>query len=179
MRWNAIYNRIKDIYYPVGVEIGVYQGELSKNILSLHPGLKWIMIDAWSQNTYEGKDDSAVSPIWRERYENNAEENFQQAYANVEKYGDRASLLRLNSIEASKLFSDNTLDIVFADASHDYKSISSDSIAWWPKIKKGGYMCGHDYEVPEFPDIKSAVHNIFKGYSIELDEDFTWFVRKI
>lgn len=179
MRWNAIYNRIKDIYYPVGAEVGVYQGELSKNILSLHSGLKWIMVDSWSVNTYTGKNNNAVSPLWRERYENNAEENFKKAYDNVEKYGDRASLLRLNSIDASKLFKDNTLDLVFADASHDYESLINDSTAWWPKIKTGGYMCGHDYGVENFPDIKSAVQDLFKDYTIELDVDFTWFVRKI
>lgn len=180
MRWNAIYNRIKDLYYPAGVEVGVYQGELSKNILSLHPYLRWIMIDAWSEDTYEGKDERAVSPEWRERYEKNAEENFKQALLNIKPYASRANFLRLKSIDAAKLFKDNIFDIGFIDAAHDYDSIINDCRAWWPKIKPGGYLSGHDYEVPDpkFPDVKRALQDIFKGYIIELDEDFTWFVKK-
>lgn len=178
MRWNAIYNRIKDLYHPVGVEIGVFRGELSKNILSLHPGLSWIMIDTWSTTTYKDKDEKAASPAWRNLFENKALENLIIANSNINAYRDRALIVRGQSLEAISLFKNSLFDIVFIDAAHDYVSLTSDIINWWSLVKKGGYICGHDYEVDTCPDVKRALQDIFKYSNIELDEDFTWFVRK-
>jgi len=36
-------------------------------------------------------------------------------------------------------------DFVYVDARHDYKGVYEDMVAYWPKLKKGGIMAGHDY----------------------------------
>ena len=50
------------------------------------------------------------------------------------------------SVEAASKFEDNSLDFVYIDADHAYDACQKDMDAWWPKVKKGGWMCGHDYE---------------------------------
>ena len=36
-------------------------------------------------------------------------------------------------------------DFVYVDARHDYKGILLDLTEWWPLLRKGGIMAGHDY----------------------------------
>lgn len=36
-------------------------------------------------------------------------------------------------------------NLVFIDGDHSYEAIKSDIAAWWPLVKDGGVLCGHDY----------------------------------
>lgn len=75
--------------------------------------------------------------------------------------------IRMLSVEAAKLFSDNSLDFVFIDAQHDYDSVYNDITSWLPKIKNGGIIAGHDYCNGTFNGVSRAVNSIFSsfGYS--------------
>lgn len=50
-----------------------------------------------------------------------------------------------DSAESAELFADGSLDGVFIDAAHDYESVVRDLAAWYPKVKPGGIIAGHDY----------------------------------
>lgn len=52
----------------------------------------------------------------------------------------------MSSEEATKIFEDGILDLVFIDGDHRYPGIKADLVDWLPKIKKGGIICGHDCE---------------------------------
>ena len=54
--------------------------------------------------------------------------------------------LVMKSAQASQIFADNTLDLVFIDGDHYYKSVMEDIASWYPKLKKNGIICGHDCE---------------------------------
>ena len=49
------------------------------------------------------------------------------------------------SMEAAEDFGDGSLDFVYIDANHKYVNVSLDLRAWWPKVRPGGVLCGHDY----------------------------------
>jgi hypothetical protein len=51
-----------------------------------------------------------------------------------------------------------TLDAVYVDASHDYKSVCTDIDSWLPHVRIGGYMGGHDYD---FYNVRKAVDERF------------------
>lgn len=50
------------------------------------------------------------------------------------------------SLEAVNDFEDASLDAVYIDGAHDYPNVKADLVAWKRKVKKGGIICGHDYQ---------------------------------
>lgn len=55
--------------------------------------------------------------------------------------------IKLKSNDAISLFEDETFDLIYIDGAHDYENVSKDIKSWIPKIKKGGYISGHDFSV--------------------------------
>lgn len=79
------------------------------------------------------------------------------------------SILLKESVAGSHEFLDNSLSMVFLDASHDYESVKRDIIAWLPKVKIGGILAGDDVGVPNegirvWPGIKQAVDELLPGW---------------
>ena len=171
--WQNIQRRIKDIEYPVGAEIGVHRGDFSRSLLDSIRGLTLYMIDAWSFNTYDHVYDTEESATKTKLnyYIYKWIENYKSACDCMRAYPGHAFVLRGMSLDIVKMFSDGFFDFVYIDAAHDYESVKKDIIAWTLKVKKGGYICGHDYGV--FPGVKKAVDEIFPD--AEIDSDFTWF----
>lgn len=67
------------------------------------------------------------------------------------------------SKRAAKLFPPGGVDFCFIDGDHSYASVMDDLAAWWPKIKPGGSLAGHDYRqtAPWLIDVTRAVHDFF------------------
>jgi glycosyltransferase involved in cell wall biosynthesis len=85
------------------------------------------------------------------------------------------------SIRASCLFPDAGVDFCFIDGDHSYESVTADLTAWWPKIKPGGIIAGHDYrqQAPWLVDLTRAVHDFFKVEDAAHPlVSSCWFVRK-
>ena len=105
----------------------------------------------------------------------------QQAERRTDFAKDRANIIRLRSTEAAEIVSDASRDFVFIDADHSYEGCAADIAAWAPKVKPGGWLCGHDYDVPQFPKfgVKQAVDEFIEknGLLLELGENFTYFIR--
>lgn len=49
------------------------------------------------------------------------------------------------SVDMARNFEDETLDLIYIDADHREPAIRADLSAWVPKVKKGGFVAGHDY----------------------------------
>ena len=66
---------------------------------------------------------------------------------NIEFFGlsDTVFLTTISSEEASNLFSMNSLDFIFIDGDHTYQGVKRDIEIWYPKLKPGKIICGHDY----------------------------------
>ena len=65
--------------------------------------------------------------------------------------------IRLPSVKAARCFEDGELDFVFIDGEHSYEAVKADVRAWWPKIRNGGFLIGHDYNPKRFPGVCRAV----------------------
>lgn len=121
----------------VGVEVGVYQAEFATHILKNWKGEKLYLVDAWRY--FEGIEDI------NNKDPNTQLDNFAHTFMNVYEFDKKAVIIRDLSVEAAKLFKDGSLDFVYIDASHDHVNVYNDMVAWYPKIKKSGILCGHDY----------------------------------
>jgi hypothetical protein len=53
--------------------------------------------------------------------------------------------LRGYSVPMAHMIPNASLDLVYVDAAHDYRNARNDVLAYWPKLKPGGVMAGHDF----------------------------------
>lgn len=146
-------------YDGFGIEIGVQSGFFSEKIFSTWQICrKFYMVDLWKHQPDEIYYDAANFDDYRhEQYYIECRNRFSKYDSN--KY----QLLRKSSEEASELFSDEYFDFIYIDANHSYDAVRIDLEKWYPKIKRNGIFCGHDYEDNETArfGVKSAVDSFF------------------
>ncbi|CAE8637807.1 unnamed protein product [Polarella glacialis] len=97
---------------------------------------------------------------------------------------------RTSSVGAASSFADGALDVVYIDADHKWWSVVSDIAAWWPKVRPGGTMMGHDFHLNalmeredqpggDTNDVPMAVIAFFRfPLEVVLHSGFVWSVRK-
>lgn len=145
------------LFSGTGVEVGVEKAFFSRTICTLNPGIKLYGVDCWRKQKYG-----------RKRYTKKMGDEFREKAIRRMKDYNWTPIVKL-SVEAAKDFEDESLDFVYIDAAHDYHNVSSDLKAWWPKVKPGGIVSGHDYskDHPHFGVIQ-AVDEFVKQYSLDL-----------
>lgn len=128
-------------------EIGVYNGKLSAmwnvELINRNIAYEYYAIDHF--NGSDGLTDVS--------YEN--------TIFNLSSITTNLKIVRNNSVDESKKHNDGYFDIVYIDASHDYESVKTDLIHWYPKVKNGGIICGDDYS-EYWNGVILAVNEFFK-----------------
>ena len=160
----------------VAVEVGVQRATFSERFLSRWEGHRYVMVDPYQHYPeIDYVDDSNVAQTLQESI-------YIDSRKRMSKFGDRAIFLRLESLEAAKLLLDKSLDFVYIDARHDYFNFMSDLIAWWPKLKNGGILAGHDFQhapimnaVLEF----SNKENVYFQVIATPSESQSWYIFKV
>jgi hypothetical protein len=64
---------------------------------------------------------------------------------NYLRLGRNIESIKSDSVEASKDFEDESIDLLYIDANHTYKGVKSDFYSWFSKVKIGGFILFHDY----------------------------------
>lgn len=164
-----------------GAEIGVAFGGFSAIILGQWKGRMLHMVDLWAKQPaedYKEGTNEAPFPFWHE-----------QAVRVVRESG-HACLHKGYSTAISQEFPDGSLDFVYIDANHGYDWVLADMDEWWPKVKHGGVICGHDYYddciPPKHCEVKRAVQDWVRRFvapKLEIcttteDTDPTWYIFK-
>ena len=137
---NIIENYVNE--KPVVAEIGTYVGATTIVAASLVKKLggQYFAID-W----FHGSDDT-TGPHKDDTLD--GEKVIDVFKQNIELAGvdDIISIFDIKSLDAAKIIPDASLDICFIDADHRYENVKADILAFLPKIKPGGIICGHDFE---------------------------------
>ena len=142
-----------------GAELGVLQGQFAQQTLSGWTSVnKYYLVDPWAHQDPEKYVDFA------NKGDEEQNENMEQAILNTATYQDKVVFVRNFSTDAVKMFEDCSLDYVYVDAVHDYRGALTDLTDWWPKIRPGGIMAGHDFIDSIDPfwgvfNVKSAVEH--------------------
>lgn len=119
----------------IGVEVGSFKGEFAKEVCEVWKG-RLYMVDVW-RGLGEEYIDSSNHNMHTDAYA--------EAMKNIKGFEDRAIMVRADSATAVDMFPDNSLDFVYIDANHAYDYVVQDIKLWYPKVKKEGYLLGHDY----------------------------------
>lgn len=147
----------------IGAEIGVASGKMSKALLD-RGHLTLFMVDNWLAMPKYG--------VSQETQDENLGKCKRIAT------GKGGYIMHAESVEAAKYVPDGSLDFVFIDADHSYEGVKRDILAWRPKLKATGLLCGHDYDNPTEPcgkEVKRAVDEMAGDRRVELGKDSTWF----
>jgi len=135
-------------------ELGVFKGWNTERMLNNLNIIEMHLIDVW------------ITPDdLKNRY------NYEDFYTNVcQRFEDdnNIKIYREDTVKSANNFKDKYFDFVYIDADHSYLGCKKDISAWWPKIKKGGILCGHDYYCCD--GVKKSVDEFFKN-----NKDVTYF----
>lgn len=122
------------------VEIGVFEGVFSKQIQDIINPSKLYMIDLFNGLCSSGNEDGNFV----------VHRDLNQVYTNLKYYvQDKPNLILIkgNSVDILRSFEDNSIDMIYIDGDHSYEGCKKDLEASLPKIRSGGWIMGHDYEM--------------------------------
>lgn len=156
-------SKLKGIKNPIGIEIGTDQGTTTEYLLRSIPDLKLFGIDNYIEN----------------RTEDIQNLTFEIYMKKVAPYSDRFTHYKKTSDEAVVEFEDESVDFIFVDGDHKYAQVLKDCQNYYPKVKKGGLFCGHDWSLPEVN--KAVVEfalSVGKFDSIKIMKQDVWYWTK-
>jgi predicted O-methyltransferase YrrM len=150
-----------------GAEIGVLYGDTSLYLLHQFRNLYLFSVDPYLP--YDEPNRTAADLA---RYEGYARKQ-------LEPFGSQSIMVKKTSVEAAPSIPDESLDFVFIDAQHTYEACTEDIRTWFPKVRRGGLLTGHDYR---WDGVNRAVHEFaqkmnLRGYFTPGASD-VWFFQK-
>ena len=135
----ALYKKVVEVF-PSGshfVEVGSFLGKsavfMAVEIINSGKMIKFDCVDHW-KGSKEHRDNEEID----------AEFLYEGFLKNIDPVKEIITPVRMNSIEASKLYKPNSLDFIFIDASHDEQSVKKDLVYWMPRLKEDGVIAGDD-----------------------------------
>ncbi len=157
---------IADMKNPVGAEIGTAEGVTTEHLLSNVPGLKLTGVDPYPD--YIDWDGNKPA----------ADKNKAAYLEKTAKYKDRWKHIYKTSDDAVNDFADGSLDFIFIDGLHTYDKVKKDCANYWPKVKKGGIMIGHDFARIE--GVNKAVNEFSDkaGLPVKNAKQDLWYIVK-
>ena len=148
-KWEAIENFVKENNYERILELGVGTAETTERVLkSCDKLMRYYLVDPYYDK-----------PEIPERLQKVLDSN------------NNATFFRQSSKEAIVEIEDRSLGLVCINANHLYEHVKEDIALWFPKLKRGGIICGHDYDVPSWEGVKRAVDEAFENVNVIVDTD--------
>lgn len=163
-------NIIKEEGWTQGVELGVFAGSNLCYLLEHHPRLHMIGVDTWEpqpekDNQYDLGGRSYLKAGLPGLYERLVRRIVEKEWQK------RCVLLHMTTLEAARALNVKS-DFVFIDADHLEGAVRADIKAWYPLVRPGGMLLGHD---THFPGVRAAIDDLCPGW--QQYNDKVWGVR--
>lgn len=138
-----------------GVEIGSYIGESSLIFLSFHNISKLTCVDIGYHKLFHERLDTFIK-------------------------NKKCVFMEMSSSNANQKIIEDDFDFIYIDGDHTYDFVKNDIEIWYPKVKKGGILCGHDYFNDSVWSVKKVVDEFVLKYNLDLKiyDDTSWSVIK-
>ena len=82
-----------------------------------------------------------------------------------------------NSVNVADRFKNESVDFIWLDTNHDYELTIKELPAWYPKLKIGGIIGGHDWCIEGVP---KAVKEFFKEFEVHQSTNGCWsHIKKV
>lgn len=148
-RWYARFAR--DLRGGTFVEVGSWKGRSTSFVgpVCMANGTRLVCVDHWS-----GSNDGLAPRYAAALAVEDVEATFR---ANMAALGIDVEVIALPSLEAAERFAPASVDRVFLDGSHDAASVAADLRAWYPRLRPGGRLGGHDYARSKHEALCAAV----------------------
>lgn len=136
----------------MAAELGVWRGEFAEQNLRAWRGDMYVMIDLWAPSDCVNGNRSHCVYGGNVSDGGVAERSFDMHITNLRmqrngpKFRGRYRMIQNATTEAAQLFPDESFDWIYLDATHTYAEAKRDLAAWYPKVKLGGLVSGHDYQ---------------------------------
>lgn len=156
---------IRELDFKAGVEVGVERGRYARQICEINSQMKLWGVDPYEkyEDYREYKDQAEMDSIYNTMlYE----------LEGAIKHG-KFEIIRKKSEDAVKQFEEESLDFVYIDGNHEFDYPLRDIEAWWPKVKKGGILAGHDYV--RAAHLEFTIKDALREFTQKNNIDF-WFV---
>ena len=165
------------------VEVGVSTALLAEHLLRTRPDIEWHGVDPWARRAEQRACYVASGDTHAQLSDADTLEHWRIARVRLDPFGERAVIHREWSPEAAARFEQETVDLVFLDGDHSYDGVKADLEAWWPVIKRGGWIGGHDWKNPD-TRFRFGVAEAVEAWAgpaiseVELGDGLTFWVRK-
>lgn len=171
-RWHVIERFARTRNWTKGAELGVWEGHTFTHLIRTCKRLSMVGVDLYEPQPDNNGPEKYIAgenghPWDHETYYNRMLQFCAQ-------YPHRATIIKDYTSEAAKTIEDESLDFVFIDADHGYEGCLRDIDDWTPKVRKGGYVMGHDIN---WAGVNRAVKEVF-GNTFKTEPDVVWWVEK-
>lgn len=166
--------QLKNSHDLVGAEIGVFHGNFALIYLEYLDIKKVYLIDPYE--AYEGYEMMGYNSSTLIEKLREAEK---EAHIKLDAYKNKIKWIKATSAIASTCIDDESLDFVYIDGSHEHDFVLQDITLYYPKVKKGGLLSGHDYGRPSWPGLSKAVNNFCMENNLKLNvKNYDWWAWK-
>lgn len=132
-------------------EIGIFKGEFSKFIFEQLNPKELHLIDIFEGMMCSG-DKDGNNIVWT---------NLSDEYTNLNEFfklNNNVYIHKNKSEDVLNSFPNEYFDIIYIDGDHTYNGVKSDLTVSYNKVKKDGFICGHDYINERFEGVVRAVN---------------------
>lgn len=118
-------------------ELGVAAGaNLWWLVKHAHPNYV-LAIDCWSEE---------ICPFYNQAKHDNQHNRVIKIFSKAHKWaGTEMEIVKGDHNDLAVNYEDESFDFVYIDSDHQYEPTVNDIRIWWPKVRSGGILAGHDY----------------------------------
>ena len=162
----------KNYSHPLCIaEIGVFFGTNARRMFKKLDVETMFLIDPYEKYQEYAKEKKVLTFLPK---------SFKPALKVLSRYADRVVPLQMSSEDAIDFIPDN-LDMVYIDGNHAYEYVKKDIELYYPKVKIGGIIGGHDIEGNSlWVDVQRAVFEFADKNNLQVNvrKPDWWIIKK-